>query len=776
MRPSSTHACRLTRIVRAWAAGLVWLAGAALAPAATYTVTSAAEFNSTAVLPSTLQAGDVVILRNGTYGGLVRTLTSNIATDEIAQSNPVRIYAETPGGVVVTGPSNLNLRGRGIVFAGVEFGPGSGGFVSGTSNLPLINLDVNSRYMRLNNLKFHDCSPPAPFDDRWIRVQGFHHVIEYCSFVGKRSQNVTIALARATSNEAGPTTPRHHVIRHCYFGPREASLTDNGWETIRIGDSGSQIYDMRVVVERNVFYRSIWRDDGQKPNEPEIISNKSKGNVIRGNTFLESTGQITLRHGDACVVEGNFIFGAGYYSADGTRILLRATPNPYQGGIRIIGQDHVVRNNYLINLRSTGGRAALCLMGGATVWNDGDGTSGSGDTGYEPADNAQIYHNTFIDCGEMNLGFLDSSAHRTPTGVQIFNNAWHSTVSGKGIVRNAAFTPESSGGNYIYTTTTQGWTGLGGTNTKTVSAKITDTFGELRIPTADSPLLNAAAPALTADFDIRGLARPATGRDIGAFEREVSGTGERPLYRNEVGPEFDGGPLGHYPGGGAISATAPTITVQPVPQTTVNAGAAVTLSVVADGTPAPTYQWFRNGIEIAGNASALTATLNLTGVQPAVSGSYTVLVANSAGSVISEVAELTVIGDPFQAFIDAHGLDAVSGGPTADPDGDGWSNLLEFVLGGNPTQPDTLIAPALTLSADNGTTMWVFSFRAITTLGAVTWVVEHSSDLVNWIIAADGVNGVSIVTTPSGTGWQEITVSIPATAAGFFARLRVTLS
>lgn len=736
--------------------------------AATYYVNSAAEFNSSQGFPSNLNAGDVVILHDGVYDGLVRTITAAIADDATAQANPVIIRAATPGGVLVAGPTALQLRGRGLVLAGIEFGPGSGGAGS-----TLINLDVNSRHMRLNNLKFFDCSPPAPFDDRWIRVQGFHHVIEYCSFVGKRSQNVTIAIARATSNEAGPATPRHHVIRHCYFGPREASVTDNGWETIRIGDSGSQIYDMRVVVERNVFYRSIWRDDGQKPNEPEIISNKSKGNFIRANTFLESTGQITLRHGDGCTVEGNFIFGAGYYSADGTSILLRSTPNPYQGGIRIIGQDHIVRNNYLINLRSTGGRAALCLMGGATSWNDGDGTSGSGDTGYEPADHAQIYHNTFINCGEMNLGFLDSSAHRAPSGVRIFNNVWQSSVSGKGIVRQSSFTPAASGGNYIYASGTLGWTGLGGTSTKTVSPGLTEAFGDYLIPHAASPLLNAAEPTLTADFDLRGLPRPPTGRDIGAFEREVSGTGERPLYRHEVGPEFDGGPLGHYPGGGAASATAPVITTQPA-NCTVNAGESVTFTVAATGTPAPTYQWFRNGVEIAGNTSALTSTLQLEHVQPGHSGFYTVRVANSAGVEVSAAAELTVIGDPFQAFVELHGLDAISGAPTADPDGDGLSNVVEFVLGGDPTQPDASIAPALTYLEEDGIATWVLTFRARANPGGVTWAVDHSTDLVNWTAIGHGVNGATVHITPSGADWQDVVVTLPASGAPMFARLRVT--
>jgi len=753
---------RVRAVWRACILALACVVATSLASAVVRHVHNASEFNS---LPTTLNAGDVVILHDGVYDGLQRTITSSIADDQAAQNNPVRIYAARPGGVVVTGESRIVLRGRGIVLAGIDFGPGSGGAGLGR----IISLDPNSRFMRLNNLRFTDCSSEGT-DDYWIRVQGFNHVIEYCSFVGKRSKNVIIALTRATSGEAGPATPRNHVIRHCYFGPRECSVTDNGYESIRIGDSGSQIYDMRVVVERNVFFRSIWRDDGQKPNDPEIISNKSRGNIIRHNTFLESTGQITLRHGDACVVEGNFIFGAGYYSDDGSRILLRATPNPYQGGIRIIGQDHVVRNNYLINLRSTGGRAALCLVGGATVWNDGDGTSGSGDTGYEPADNAQIYHNTFIDCAEMNLGFLNDSAHRTPTGVKIYNNAWHSTVGGNGVVRNAAFTPAGSGGNYFYATGNLGWTGLGGVATKTVSAKITEAYGELLIPTADSPLIDAADSTLTADVDMRGLARPAAQRDIGAFERESVGEGERPLFRHEVGPEFDGGPSGHYP-----AAIAPSITEQPA-GVTATVGDDVLLSVSATGEPAPSYQWLRNGTPVVGNPTATTATLVLSNIQLADAGTYTVRVSNILETIESTGAVVTVNEppEPFAGFLLEHGLVGSAAAALADPDGDGMVNLVEFVLGTNPTASDSALGTMLSLIRKEAMDYWVFTFKAVQNLGVVSWDVEYSADLIEWKIAQHGTDGVTITSTPESADRIAVKVEFPATTPQAFARLRVT--
>lgn len=88
-------------------------------------------------------------------------------------------------------------------------------------------------------------------------------------------------------------------------------------------------------------------------------------------------------------------------------------------------------------------------------------------------------------------------------------------------------------------------------------------------------------------------------------------------------------------GGGAI---APSFTTQPQSQT-VTAGAAVTFTAAASGTPAPAYQWKKDGANISG---ATTTSLTLPNVQPANAGTYTVVASNSAGSVTSSGATLTV--------------------------------------------------------------------------------------------------------------------------------------
>ncbi len=87
-----------------------------------------------------------------------------------------------------------------------------------------------------------------------------------------------------------------------------------------------------------------------------------------------------------------------------------------------------------------------------------------------------------------------------------------------------------------------------------------------------------------------------------------------------------------------INPVAPVITSQPQFQTVSN-GASVTMSVAATGTAPLIYQWQHNGTNLSG---ATNATLVFPNVQLTDTGTYTVVVSNSVGSLSSAAAGLTV--------------------------------------------------------------------------------------------------------------------------------------
>jgi len=86
----------------------------------------------------------------------------------------------------------------------------------------------------------------------------------------------------------------------------------------------------------------------------------------------------------------------------------------------------------------------------------------------------------------------------------------------------------------------------------------------------------------------------------------------------------------------------PIITMQPT-NVTVFAGSPAGFFVSASGSPTLSCQWRRNGSTLAGGTNDW---LNLPSAQPVNAGDYTVVIANSVGSVTSSVARLTVSVSP----------------------------------------------------------------------------------------------------------------------------------
>lgn len=90
------------------------------------------------------------------------------------------------------------------------------------------------------------------------------------------------------------------------------------------------------------------------------------------------------------------------------------------------------------------------------------------------------------------------------------------------------------------------------------------------------------------------------------------------------------------------TSLSPTITTQPANQVVPINGNA-TFTVAATGAPTPSYQWKKDGTAIAG---ATNATLAISNAQGSDAGTYTVDVSNTAGSVTSSPATLTVLTAP----------------------------------------------------------------------------------------------------------------------------------
>ncbi len=141
--------------------------------------------------------------------------------------------------------------------------------------------------------------------------------------------------------------------------------------------------------------------------------------------------------------------------------------------------------------------------------------------------------------------------------------------------------------------------------------------GLVFIPAAVNGVVRSGAPAIAGT--------PSQG---GNFTVRVQGFG----LAGNGNPE----PINFSINGGL--SVPPTFSLQPVSQTA-TPGSNVTFTAAASGTPTPTFQWRRNNAVITG---ATGASLTLTNVQASDAADYSVVIANSAGNLASDVARLTV--------------------------------------------------------------------------------------------------------------------------------------
>ena len=135
----------------------------------------------------------------------------------------------------------------------------------------------------------------------------------------------------------------------------------------------------------------------------------------------------------------------------------------------------------------------------------------------------------------------------------------------------------------------------------------------------------------------------------------VAGTFQLSIVGSDQG--FVSDPLNYAIVVTGSSATTPAITTQPSSQT-VNPGATATFTAAATGSPTPTFQWRKNGVNITG---ATSATLTLTNVSALDAAAYTVVVTNSAGSVTSNPANLTVNAATVTPSITTQPLSQIAG-------------------------------------------------------------------------------------------------------------------
>jgi autotransporter-associated beta strand protein len=128
--------------------------------------------------------------------------------------------------------------------------------------------------------------------------------------------------------------------------------------------------------------------------------------------------------------------------------------------------------------------------------------------------------------------------------------------------------------------------------------------------------------------------------------------------------------------------------------------------------------------------------------------------------------------DPFVTWVDGYAPDALlpdaaSKLPGADPDGDGISNLMEFVLGGSPVVSSQSILPTLATVEANSVLSYT---RSDESEADTTQVGQWSTDLTNW------TNVTPVLVNENDAAADDMSITVPSSNAvngKLFLRLSV---
>ncbi|THU39664.1 T9SS type A sorting domain-containing protein [Niastella caeni] len=396
--------------------------------------------------------GDIIILTNGVY-----TASADITVNKQGTaSQPITIQAQSIGGAEITGSNGFNIvsPARYIIIKGFKF----------THSASQATMASGTSFCRWTRNIFQ-----TPGAGENLLLNGNDHEVDYNTFQHKNALGRFIAVRGSGSQVA----QRLH-IHHNYFLDQQPQ-SGNGAETVQFGLSGYSLSSSNSIIEHNLFEEC--------EGENEMISIKASAVTIRYNTIRNCPAQFTLRHGNWCVVYGNYFIN---------------TP-----GIRIFGDDHVIFSNHFENCNP-----AINIGNG-----DGEVANGDALTVHDRPDRVLIAFNTLVN-NSSNYTQAGRTNGLGATNTRFVNNI----IQGGGAAASIAgpYTGAVWSGNIIYNTNGAGSMPSGGyTNVNPLLAR--NGTGTFHLQSG-SPAIGAATgtySAVTVDMDGQSRTSPL---DVGADE------------------------------------------------------------------------------------------------------------------------------------------------------------------------------------------------------------------------------------------------------------------
>ena len=484
------------------------------------------------------------------------------------------------------------------------------------------------------------------------------------------------------------------------------------------------------------------------------------GNAGTGGAGSEGSGAAVYSANYAvilnCTFSGNI--GQGGNSASGGTDSNGDGVSGASGGSSLGGGVYNLNTGFLTNCtfsgnQVTGGTGGDGGTGTGTLASGGNGGNGGNafGGGLYNAGSMAVVNCTFSGCGSVGgTNGLSGSGRFAGTDGSMGLGLGGDIAQGSGafLLQNSILATNSAGGN-AYASSTGGITdggynlssdatpGLSGTSLNNTDPLLTSTLADnggptmtLAFLTNTSPAINKIPPSAGPATDQRGILRPQPQgglSDIGAYE---------------------------------LIPVAAFMT-QPQSQT-VAVGGSATFTVSVYPTPL-SYQWRFNVTNLI--AGAVAASYTISSATTTNDGNYDVVVGNSAGSVTSAVATLTVFGPPTIVTQPSNQTSVVGGNASFNVTASSTSPLAyQWRLNGTSIPGATL--PAYAVSGVQPSAAAVYDVIVANNYGSVTSLTAVLSAFINGRITQGG-NGLPGVKVAVGTN-----VSL-TDAGGYYTNLNL---
>ncbi|MGI5817086.1 MAG: chondroitinase-B domain-containing protein [Armatimonadota bacterium] len=413
-----------------------------------------------AELAGALGPGDELVIADGIYRDWRVVIDAEGTADR-----PIVVRPETPGGAIFRGNVRFVVTGDHVVLRGLRFehcGPGTTVHLEGASDC------------RVTQCQFFYCGNPTSTFGHIVRVdmESHRNRVDNCFFLGSKSMGIGQRISGDYEVPVGTDNSYDRNIFRDVF-----RYWINGQENIQLGQNQRDFGDRepRALVEGNLFDHA-WGDS-------EIISSKSSRNVVRYNTAAHCRqSAFVLRGGDYARFEGNVVYNCN-------------------GGVRVMGTNHEIVNNLLLNNHSYG----VNLQTGTAVGQM-----------QVAADDTLVAHNTIVGSpqGIHALAPSETRPH-VPKRCRIINNLIAN--AGGTLMDTAVLEDELIRRNLLWG---GGVAEIGEAGDEAIIEEpgLIGEGASLR-PSAESPAIDAALPIPEVTHDRLGRTRPhGDGPDIGAEE------------------------------------------------------------------------------------------------------------------------------------------------------------------------------------------------------------------------------------------------------------------